>query len=164
MFGTSDSRSANEFGWDGRSVKLTYEAYPELEQHLTMLLESGSGSNGPVPQPALGIVQLVFPALTFLRKAGPPDSQREQMLQNLAQILGSSVWDVRDLAAHTICTMVLNTGWASTVVDLLDTETDSANQRHGIILAVTYIIERRIYLDPITALSMLFTTISESYY
>jgi hypothetical protein len=152
LFGTSDSKAITESGWDGKSIKLLYEAYPKLAELLGNLLKVGSGTDEGLAQPALSVVELVFPALDIIRRAGPPESHRNSIYKSVSLHLGNPVWHVREIAAHTICTLMLNTKWVSSIFDLLETPTTSANRRHGVLLAVKYVLERRFALDPATAI------------
>lgn len=152
LFGTSESKTITESGWNGKSIKLSYEAYPDLADLLDNLLKSGSDAGKRLNQPALGVVELVFPALDIIRRAGPPSNHRDSIHNSVLFHLGSPVWDVREIAAHTICAFMLHTAWVSSVTDLLETPTTSANRRHGVLLAVKYILERRLILDPATAI------------
>jgi hypothetical protein len=153
LFGTSESKAATESGWDGKSIKLSYEAYPNLADLLEKLLQTGTDEGKRLGQPALSVIELVFPALDIIRRAGPPSSHRDSIQSSVSFHLGSPVWDVRDIAAHTICTFMLHTKWVTSVTDLLESPTTSANRRHGVLLAVKYILERRFALEPATAIS-----------
>jgi hypothetical protein len=152
LFGTSDSKAIMESGWDGKSIKLSYEAYPKLAELLDNLLKSGPGTDGKLDQQAFSAVELVFPALDIIRRAGPPSSHRDSIHKSVLSHLGSPVWHVREIAAHTICTMMMSTTWECSVLDLLRTPTTSANQRHGFLLAVNYILQRRFALGPATTI------------
>lgn len=151
LFGTSESKATTESGWDGRSMRLFYDAYPELPDLLDKLLKANPDNQ--LTQPALSAVELIFPALDIIRRAGPPLSHWTSISNSVLFHLGSRVWHLREIAAHTICTMTLGTEWATTALKLLETPTNFANMRHGILLAVKYIVERRVNLHPATVLS-----------
>lgn len=141
-----------ESGWDGKSVKLNYDSYPNLAELLENLLKADPDNDESLTQPAFAFVQLVLPALDIIRRAGPPKSLKENILKSVQSHLGSPIWHVREQAAKTICIMMLSMEWKSSVLALLDTPTCSANLRHGLLLAAKAILERRVALDRATAL------------
>jgi hypothetical protein len=99
----------------------------------------------------IGAVESVFPALDIIRRAGPPKDLRAEIHACIKVHLGSVVWHVRDIAARTICTLLLDEKWLSGLLDLLETCGNSANQIHGVLLAVKCLLERRLELNPETA-------------
>jgi hypothetical protein len=135
-------------------MRLFYDAYPELPDLLDKLLKADSDDQ--LTQPALSAVELIFPALDIIRRAGPPLSHWTSIHNSVVFHLGSRVWHLREIAAHTICTMTLGTEWASTVLNLLKNPTKSGNLRHGTLLAAKYILERRFALNPTTILCKCF--------
>jgi hypothetical protein len=145
-----------ESGWDGKSVKLNYDAYPKMAELLDNLLKADPNTSESLAQPALGVVQLVLPALDIIRRAGPPPSLKESLLKSVQSHLGSPIWHVREQAAKTICVMMLSMEWKDSVLGLLDTPTRSANLRHGLLLAAKAILERQLAFDPVTALGRSF--------
>jgi hypothetical protein len=150
LFGTGESKAITESGWDGRSIRLFYDAYPNLPQLIDNLLNTDT--NYGMAQPALSAVELIFPALDIIRRAGPPASHAASIRRSVMAHLGSRVWNVREIAAHTVCTFMLGIEWKNSVLALLETPTNSANQRHGLLLASKYILERRVALNAATAL------------
>jgi hypothetical protein len=101
--------------------------------------------------PQIGAVESVFPALDIIRRAGPPKKLRSELHACIKVHLGSSIWHVRDIAARTICTLLLDEGWLEGLTDLLETCSNSTNQVHGVLLATKYLLERRLELNPLTA-------------
>ena len=151
LFGTSESKAITESGWDGRATRLYYDAFPNLPRLLDDLLKSDAKFGVQLSQPALSVVEIIFPALDIIRRAGPPASHMDSILDSVLSHLGSPVWHVREIAAHTVCTFMLGAEWKNSLLALLDSPTNSANLRHGVLLAAKYILERRFALDPSTA-------------
>ena len=141
-----------ESGWDGKSMKLSFEGFPKLPELLDRVLKSGTNPEIHLNQPGLSVLELVFPALEVIRRAGAPKSHSDSIYNSVMVHLRDPVWHVREIAAHTICTFLFHTEWVASVEDLLKTQTNSANRRHGLLLAVKYILEKRYRLDPATAI------------
>jgi hypothetical protein len=141
-----------ESGWDGKSVKINYDAYPTMAGLLQTLLEVDQHTNEKLREPAIAVVNLVIPALSIISRAGPPPSRKEAIFKSVMSHLGSPQWHVREQAARAICIMMLSMEWKDGVIALLETPTNSANRRHGLLMAAKAILERRIALDPATAL------------
>lgn len=148
LFGTSESKTVTEAGWDGRSVRLAYDQYPSLPDLLLKLLKSDTNSNVVINAPVIGAVEPVFPALDILRRAGPPDTRRDEIYTCVSMHLGSKLWHVREIAARTICTLLLHEKWLSVLMELIGSCGRSTNRHHGVLLAVKFILERRLTLDP----------------
>lgn len=138
MLGTSESKATAEAGWDGRSIRISYDRYPTLPDLLLRLL--GTDINYSVE------AKEVFPALEFLRRVGPPEDHtmlREQFFAGVVIHLDSETWDVRDLAARTACTFLLNDNWKVVIDDLLQFFRTGTNGLHGVILLIKYLLRRR---------------------
>lgn len=109
-------------------------------------------SEHSAPDPTqIGAFEWVFPALDIIRRAGPPKDLREEIYACIKVHLGSIIWHVRDIAARTICTLLLDENWLSRILDLLETCSGLTNQIHGVLMAVKYLLERRLELNPNTA-------------
>ena len=152
IFGTSESKVALESGWDGKSVKINYDAYPTMATLLDNLLKTQPTTNEQLGQPALAVVKLVIPALSIITYAGPPPSKRERIFKSVMWHLDSRHWHVREQAAKAICIMMLSMEWKMSILTLLETPTNSANLRHGLLMAAKGVLERRFALDLATAL------------
>lgn len=143
MLGTSESKEATEAGWDGRSIRISYDRYPKLPELLIRLLSSEITDSADAKE--------VFPALEFLRRVGPPEKDRaqfrEKFFAHVIQHLNCSTWDVRDLAARTACTFLLDDDWVTTVVELLNPNQTSSNGLQGILLLIKYLMQKRYDLD-----------------
>jgi hypothetical protein len=143
LFGTSESKSVTEAGWDGRSTRLSYERYAALPELLLKLLKTDIQESENVDSPMIGAVESVFPALDIIRRAGPPRELRQEVFTSIAFHLGNRIWHVRDIAARTICTLLLHDGWLLDTLSLLDSSCASANRTHGVLVAIKYLLERR---------------------
>lgn len=132
-----------EAGWDGRSIKISYDKYPSLPELLLRLLIIETNNTDSFDRPSFGAVESVFPALDILRRAGPPDTDREQFHKSVSLHLGSRVWHIREIAARTISTLLLHDDWFSEMTKLFETCSSSTNRLHGVLLAAKFIIERR---------------------
>lgn len=153
LFGTNDNKTEIEAGWDGKSIKISYERYPTLPDLLVKLLGAkiDPRTNG---QPVISAVESVFPALDIVRRAGPPSAHRNQIYKLVMKHLGSNVWNVREMAAHAICVLVPCGEWAASTKALLTIKAPSTNLRHGSLLAVRFILERQREMNTRNALGM----------
>lgn len=147
LFGTSESKEAMEAGWDGRSIKLSYDKYPALPDLLCTLLNAKFSPSDDMWSPQIGSVESVFPALDIIRRAGPPVADRDQIYQGVCRHLGNKAWHIRELAGRTISTLLLHDSWLEALADLFDTCTASINRVHGTLMAARFTIERRRALD-----------------
>lgn len=148
LFGTSESKAVTESGWDGRSTRLAYESYPALPQLLLDLMAPSVDKQADIGSPHIGAVESVFPALDIIRRAGPPSSLRKEIFSRIKAHLGSKMWHVRDIAARTVCTILLHDRWFTGLVELLNTCSESANEVHGVLMTAKYLLERMFGLNP----------------
>lgn len=146
MLGTSESKEATEAGWDGRSIRISYDRYPKLPELLLRLLSSDIKDSTDAKE--------IFPALEFVRRVGPPEKDRtqfrEKFFAHVIKHLNCSTWDVRDLAARTACTFLLDDDWVTTIVELLNANQSSTNWLHGVLLLIKYLMQKRHDLDKTT--------------
>ena len=154
LFGTNESKESAEAGWDGRSVKLSYEAYPALPALLLKLLDGESDCPERSSSTKIRAVESIFPALDIVRRAGPPSTYRKDIFSSVFNHLGSKVWHIREIAARTICTLLLHRYWLPSVLKLMKTTTRSTNHHHGVLMAVKFVLERRLILNPDSAIGM----------
>jgi hypothetical protein len=150
LFGTSESKIVTEAGWDGKSIRLAYERYPTLPEILLNLMAVEPSQQLNHTSPQIGAVESVFPALDIIRRAGPPQRLRAEIYACIEAHLGNSIWHVRDIAARTICTLLLDERWLEGLTDLLEACGNSTNQIHGVFLATKYLLERRLELKLLT--------------
>ncbi|KFY22578.1 hypothetical protein V493_06499 [Pseudogymnoascus sp. VKM F-4281 (FW-2241)] len=147
MLGTSDNKAATEAGWDGRSIRISYNRYKGLPELLLGLLKMDSS----IPAQT----NLVFPALEFARRVGPPEKDRvqfrEDFYNSVIRHLNCPIWTFRDLAARTASTFLLEDNWTAPIIELLESKSFSTNGLHGIFLLIRYLIEKRLDLErPLT--------------
>ncbi|KAI1144095.1 hypothetical protein F5Y05DRAFT_363612 [Hypoxylon sp. FL0543] len=140
LFGTSESKTSIEAGWDGRTVKIPYHKFRSLPALLVNLLQMGQQSSGVLI--GTQTAESVFPALDIIRRAGPPEEFRDKLYDIIAWYLGSRIWHVREIAARTLCSFLLGPGWLDSVSDLISSSGSSANKLHGALLAFKFLLER----------------------
>ncbi|KAK2626029.1 hypothetical protein QTJ16_004291 [Diplocarpon rosae] len=102
IFGTSPSKLDIEDGWDGKSIKISYDRYPSLPETIVSLLRIGTGDT-------------VLPALDFLRRAGPPSTMKDEIEDLVSGFLGHKAWQIRETAAHTLCSLTMSKSLVETV-------------------------------------------------
>ncbi|KAB5570246.1 putative death-receptor fusion protein-domain-containing protein [Coniochaeta sp. 2T2.1] len=146
LLGTGESKHVTESGWDGHTIRISYAKYPTLPGVLVNLLKSAGSSITP----GLGssaAAEAVFPVLDIIRRAGPPDECRDELFGYIEEYLGSQIWHVRDVAARTVCSFLLQGDWVGTVEELLRSAGGSANRLHGALLTTRFIVERKLETD-----------------
>ncbi|UKZ80740.1 hypothetical protein TrVFT333_008504 [Trichoderma virens FT-333] len=145
LFGSQESKTMIEAGWDGKANRIPYHRYPNLPTVLASLLKSGhkmvTSTN------ATSSAESVFPALDIIRRAGPPDLLRDEIQIHVAAYLSSPVWHVREIAARTLCSCLLHDKWLRVVQDLFhkslnDKTVNGQNHVHGVLLSLKFLIER----------------------
>ncbi|KAL1874253.1 hypothetical protein Daus18300_003617 [Diaporthe australafricana] len=142
LFGTNESKSAMESGWDGKTLRISYTKYPSLPPILLNLLQSGQLAMKPGTLTSSSAAESVFPALDIIRRAGPPESHRDELYKLITRYLGSQQWHVREIAARTLCSFLLNERWLSSIKSLFEESRGSANRLHGTFLTVKFFLER----------------------
>ncbi|CAK7204368.1 hypothetical protein SEUCBS139899_007124 [Sporothrix eucalyptigena] len=154
LFGTGESKASLESGWDGRTIRISYNKYPTLPGVLLSLLKTDAGPDVSAFTSDRGHLQIesqqaaaesVFPALDIIRRAGPPESHRSELYDAVMPYLGSHLWHVREMAARTVCSfLVVDADWVSGVQRLLldKSALTSANRWHGSLLAVRFVLGR----------------------
>lgn len=146
LFGSHESKSMIEAGWDGKANRIAYHRYPNLPKVLVNLLKSGHQTIG-LTSAGSSAAESVFPALDIIRRAGPPDLLRDELQVNVAKYLASPVWHVRELAARTLCSCLLHKNWFLTMQDIYEEalaggERLNQNHVHGVLLASKFALER----------------------
>lgn len=142
LFGTNESKTAMETGWDGRTLRLSYTKYPSLPPILLGLLRDGEQAMEVGTLTQSSAAESVFPALEIIRRAGPPESHRDELYGHIAKYLGSRQWHVREIAARTLCSFLLNADWLFCVEGLLAWSRGWATRMHGALLTVKFFVER----------------------
>jgi len=153
LLGTGESKSTIESGWDGHSVRISYNKYPTLPGVILNLLQSGVEAVDEVSSSA---AEAVFPALDIIRRAGPPDEHRQELRVCIEGYLSSRKWHVREMAARTLCSFLLQTDWVSEVSRLVGHCGQDSNRLHGILVTAKFTIERKLGLGAGTELSRFF--------
>lgn len=141
MFGTNESKSVAEAGWDGLSIKLSYDKYHALPDLLIKLLDVQTDLPLSSADTEDRAIQTVFPALDIIRRAGPPMQYRQQIHDLVSRHLGSRVWHVRDIAARTMCTLIID-DWLEFAIALLESCLESTNRCHGVLMTLKYMFEK----------------------
>lgn len=142
LFGTTESKSTQETGWDGKTLRLSYTKYSSLPRILLSLLQSGEQAMEPGTLAQSSAAESVFPALEIIRRAGPPESNRDELYGYITKYLGSRQWHVREIAARTLCSFLVSGHWLSAVQNLLEESHGSANRLHGTLLTIKFFLER----------------------
>jgi len=146
LLGTGESKHVTESGWDGHTIRISYAKYPTLPGVLLNLLKSAGSSITPGLQSSAA-AEAVFPVLDIVRRAGPPDECRGELFGYIKEYLGSKLWHVRDVAARTVCSFLLQGAWVDIVEELLRSSRNSANRLHGALLTTRFIVERKLEMD-----------------
>lgn len=145
LFGTSESKSLMEAGWDGKASRLHYGRYPSLAPVLLGLLKSGRAMIRELT--TIAAAEAVFPALDIVRRAGPPAALRDELQMYIADYLASPAWHVREIAARTLCSCMLHSEWLDALRSLLvrnDTAGSASekNRFHGALMTSKFLVER----------------------
>ncbi|KAK8049245.1 hypothetical protein PG994_010975 [Apiospora phragmitis] len=125
LFGTNESKSSMEAGWDGRTTRIAWHKYKDLPAVIVNLLELGQPSSTS-PQGVVVTAESVFPALDIIRRAGPPEEFKVTLFGLVASYLDSRFW---------------HPDWIQPVRVLLS-ESHSANRLHGTLLTFKFLLER----------------------
>lgn len=138
LIGTSGNMET-ENGWDGKSVKIQYKKYPALTRILIQLLkyDSSQVSCEEIKN------ETVLPALSIIRRAGPPIEYHDSFYKLIYKILGNKSWYLREQAARTISVLISRGSELEIIRNLIEQPGETTNERHGSILAAKFII-----LDP----------------
>lgn len=142
LFGTSESKTAMETGWDGKTLKISYTKYSSLPPILLSLLKDGEQAMEPGTLTQSSAAESVFPALEIIRRAGPPESHRDELYGHIAKYLASRQWHIREISARTLCSFLLNENWLTSIQGLFAKSRGSANRMHGTLLTVKFFVER----------------------
>ncbi|KAI8953930.1 putative death-receptor fusion protein-domain-containing protein [Xylaria longipes] len=146
LFGTNENKLAMEAGWDGRTVRISYHKFEALPSLLVNLLELGKKSSGITM--GTQTAEAVFPALDIIRRAGPPEGYRQKLYDIISWYLGSHIWHVREIAARTLCSLLLTSTWLQSIEGLISGTGESSNKLHGALLTVRFLLERLLQVMP----------------
>ncbi|KAI0453227.1 putative death-receptor fusion protein-domain-containing protein [Xylaria acuta] len=146
LFGTNENKLAMEAGWDGRTVRISYHKFEALPSLLVNLLELGKESSGITM--GTQTAEAVFPALDIIRRAGPPEGYLQKLYDIISWYLGSHIWHVREIAARTLCSLLLTSTWLKSMELLIISTGESSNKLHGALLTVRFLLERLLQVMP----------------
>lgn len=147
LFGSQESKAMIEAGWDGKANRIPYHRYPTLPTVLVNLLKSGHQMMSRSGSLSAAAAEAVFPALDIIRRAGPPEVLRTELQTHISVYLASPVWHVREIAARTLCSCLLNDQWLVTITALIQKSIANSpatlqNQCHGSLLTLKFVFER----------------------
>lgn len=140
-----------EAGWDGQTTRLAWHKYKKLPALLVTLLKSGQTTTHA--STGMTKAESVFPALDIIRRAGPPQEFKDELFGDVAWYLGSHIWHVREIAARTLCSFLLQEDWLERIKSLLTSSYSSANKLHGALLTLKFLLERLLGTMPTQLLS-----------
>lgn len=144
LFGSTESKASLESGWDGKTLRLSYTKYAILPPILLNLLQSGEQAMEPGTLAQSSAAESVFPALEIIRRAGPPESHRDELYRLISKYLGSRQWHVREIAARTLCSFLMSGDWLAAIRGLLQESRGSVNRLHGALLTIKFFLERQL--------------------
>lgn len=150
LFGTGESKHVTEAGWDGHTIRISYNKYPTLPGVLVGLLKSAGPSDLTPGLSSTGAAEAVFPVLDIIRRAGPPDEYRDELFGYIKGYLGSKLWHVREIAARTLCSFLLSGDWVGTIKDLIYEPLlrQDYNGLHGALMTAKFVLERKLESIP----------------
>ncbi|KAI1312154.1 putative death-receptor fusion protein-domain-containing protein [Xylaria venustula] len=146
LFGTNENKLAMEAGWDGRTVRISYHKFEALPSLLVDLLELGKKSSSATI--GTQTAEAVFPALDIIRRAGPPEGYLEKLYDIISWYLGSHIWHVREIAARTLCSLLLTPSWPQSIGVLLTSPGQTSNRLHGALFTIRFLLERLVQVMP----------------
>jgi hypothetical protein len=132
-----------------KTSRFSYDNYPSLLGILADLLDP----SGPVKETIENDVEGsnpfdlhgaegVFPALQILRQARPPTSELAPIRASVEKLLASPHWHMRDMAARTVVSLLPQHEMYDAAFKMLGENHKSINTRHGVLLAVKYMMRR----------------------
>jgi hypothetical protein len=132
-----------------KTSRFSYDNYPSLLSILSDLLnpsgplkqtlENTSDSSNPFD---LHGAEGVFPALQILRQARPPTNELGPIRASVEKLLASPHWHMRDMAARTVVSLLPSHEVYDAAFEMLGTDYNFANTRHGALLAVKYMMRK----------------------
>jgi hypothetical protein len=166
LIGTSESKSTTEAGWDGKSVRVSYDRYPGLGVLLSQLLSTTISEDAIISDdnttsdsimipddetPPTNTENGVFPALDFLRRVGPPAHHYDEIFEKIKIHIASPIWAVREIAAKGITGFLVHRqkgqDSGAVMANLIKWGfVYDINSSHGVLRAIKYSIDRRLEL------------------
>ena len=156
LLGSSEAQDWKEQD-RAKTSRFSYDNYPTLLGILADLLDPA----GPMKQTLEGKTEStnpfdlhgaegVFPALQILRQARPPISQLAPVRTSVERLLASPHWHMRDMAARTVVSLLPAHEMYDTAFEMLRKDYSSINTRHGVLLAIKYMMRKLVQaqVDP----------------
>lgn len=148
LLGSSEAQDWKEQD-RAKTSRFSYDNYPSLLGILSVLLDPAgpikqtleNSSEGTNPFDLHG-AEGVFPALQILRQARPPTKELGPIRASVQKLLASPHWHMRDMAARTVVALLPSHEMYDAAFDMLRTKTTSTNTRHGVLLAVKYMMRK----------------------
>ncbi|KAF3051190.1 hypothetical protein E8E11_011182 [Didymella keratinophila] len=147
LLGSSEAQDWKEQD-RAKTSRFSYDNYPSLLGILANLLDpSGpretieNNSKGSNPFDLHG-AEGVFPALQILRQARPPTSELAPIRASVEKLLASPHWHMRDMAARTVVSLLPQHEMYDAAFKMLGEDHSSINTRHGVLLAVKYMMRK----------------------
>lgn len=148
LLGSSEAQDWKERD-RAKTSRFSYDNYPSLLNILSDLLdpsgplkqtlENSTESSNPFD---LHGAEGVFPALQILRQARPPTDQLGPIRASVEKLLASPHWHMRDMAARTVVSLLTPHEMYDAAFEMLRRDHSSANTRHGVLLAVKYVVRK----------------------
>ncbi|KAF2996069.1 hypothetical protein E8E13_004007 [Curvularia kusanoi] len=148
LLGSSEAQDWKEQD-RAKTSRFSYDNYPSLLSILSNLLdpsgpnkqilESSSESSNPFD---LHGAEGVFPALQILRQARPPTEEVGPIRASVQKLLASPHWHMRDMAARTVVALLQPHELYDAAFEMLRAKCDSTNTKHGVLLAVKYMMRK----------------------
>lgn len=148
LLGSSEAQDWKEQD-RAKTSRFSYDNYPSLLGILSDLLdpagpikqtlENSSESSNPFD---LHGAEGVFPALQILRQARPPTTELGPIRASVQKLLASPHWHMRDMAARTVVSLLPSNEIYDAAFDMLRMNHESTNTRHGVLLAVKYMMRK----------------------
>ena len=144
LFGTNDRPNGNDSPNQSTPFKLSYDKYPTLPSLLNRMLGVHSLVDAfkqhNIDLPSSVPAELVFPALDILRCAGRPTKENTTIDRLVFIHLGSKIWNIRELAARTICSLASGRHYISILAELMRPYRRSSNRWHGVLLTMKFLV------------------------
>ncbi|KAF1925672.1 uncharacterized protein M421DRAFT_423501 [Didymella exigua CBS 183.55] len=148
LLGSSEAQDWKEQD-RAKTSRFSYDNYPTLLSILSELLDP----SGPLKQTLehtsessnpfdLHGAEGVFPALQILRQARPPINELGPIRTSVEKLLASPHWHMRDMAARTVVSLLPSHEMYGAAFKRLGVHHSSANTRHGVLLAVKYMVRK----------------------
>lgn len=148
LLGSSEAQDWKEQD-RAKTSRFSYDNYPSLLSILSDLLdpagplkqtlETSSESSNPFD---LHGAEGVFPALQILRQARPHVNELGPIRTSVEKLLASPHWHMRDMAARTVVSLLPAHEVYDAAFEMLRNECSSTNTRHGVLLAVKYMVRK----------------------